>query len=53
MGLGDLDRHDPQLEQLVDERARNGAPLFHLSHLRGDLPHRERPDVEAEQLFIL
>ena len=53
MRLGDFDRHDAQLEKLVDQCARNNAPFFHYSHLRGDFPHREGSDTQAEQLFVL
>ena len=43
--LRDLDAHDPQLEELVDEGARDLGVLVHLPHERPDLAIRELVDA--------
>ena len=48
-----LDGHDPQGEQLIDERARNLALFVHLPYARPHLGLGERPNVGAQELFVL
>ena len=52
VALRDLDAHDAELEQLVDERARDLRVLVHLAHERPDFAIRELVDAVAEQPFV-
>jgi hypothetical protein len=52
VALGDFDAHDPQLEELVDEGARDLGLLVHLPHERPDLAIRELVDAGLEQPFV-
>ena len=51
--LGDLDAHHAQVEQLVDERARELRVLVHLADERRDLAARELEHAVAEQQLVL
>ena len=49
----DLDSHDAEPEQLVDERAGNGGVIVHLTDERADLAVGELVDAVADQaLFV-
>ena len=52
VALGDLDAHDAEVEQLVDERARDLGVLVHLADERPDLAVRELVHAVAEQPFV-
>ena len=51
-GLGDLDAHDAEIEQLVDQRPRDLRLLVHLADERPDLRLGELADAVAEQLLV-
>ena len=52
VGLRDLDGHDAEVEQLVDERARDLGVLVHFPHERPDLGLGELADAVAENDFV-
>ena len=52
VALGDLDAHDAELEQLVDELAGHLGVLVHLADERPDLAVGEFVDAVAEQRFV-
>jgi len=51
--LGDLDRHDTEVEELVDQRARDLGVLVHLADERADFAIREFVDAVAEKRLVL
>ena len=51
-GLRDLDAHDAEVEQLVDQRAGHLRPLVHLADQRRHLGFRERADVALQQALL-
>ena len=53
LGLGNLDRHDPQVEELVDELAGDVGLVVHLADVRADFAVREFVHTVAKQRFIL
>ena len=53
LGLGHLNPHDPQVEQLVDERSRDVGLLIHFPDVRTYFPIRELVHAVAEQGLIL
>ena len=53
VGFGDLDGHHPEVEQLVDERARNLRLLVHFPDERPDPGLGELPDAGPEQPLVL
>ena len=51
--FGNLDSHDAEPEQLVDERAGNGGVIVHLTDERADLAVGELVDAVADHaLFV-
>ena len=50
--LGNLDAHDAEVEQLVDERARDLRVLVHLADERPDFAIGELVDAVAEQPLV-
>ena len=53
VGLGNLDAHDAEVEQLVDELWRNLRVLVHLADERPDFAIGEFVDAVAEEGFVL
>jgi hypothetical protein len=51
--FGDLDAHDPELEQLVDEHPRNRGAVVHFADERPDLASGELRHGIAKQLLVL
>ena len=51
--LGDLDGHDAELEQRLDERLRNRRVLVHLPYEGPDLAVGELVDAVGEQLLVV
>ena len=52
MGLGDLDPHHAEVEELVDERARNLGVLVHFAHEGPDLRLGKCPHAVAENRLV-
>ena len=52
-GLGNLDRHDAQAEQLVDERTRNLRVFVHVADERPDLAVGEFVDAVLEETLVV
>ncbi len=52
VALGNLDAHHAQLEQLVDQRARDLGVLIHLADQRPDLPVGELVHAVAKDDFV-
>jgi hypothetical protein len=53
VGLGDLDAHRAELEQLVDEVPRNLRVLVHVVHARPDFAVGELVHAVTEEFFVL
>ena len=53
VALGDLDAHDAEIEQLLDEAVRNRRALVHLPDERPDFAVREFVDAVVKQALIL
>jgi hypothetical protein len=52
-GLRDLDRHHAEIEQAIDEGARDAGVLVHLAHQRPNLTIGECEHAVLEQPFVL
>ena len=52
VGLGDLDAHDAEVEQLFDQRLRDLRLLIHFADERPDLRGGELADAVAEDPFV-
>ncbi len=52
VGFGNLDAHDPKVEELRHELARDVRLLVHLADQRPDPPLSELADAAAEDLFV-
>ncbi len=53
VGFGDLDPHDVEREEAVEERTRNLARLIHLTDERTNLPVREFVHAVVNQPFFV
>jgi GH43 family beta-xylosidase len=51
-GVGDFDPHDAEIEQFIDEVARNLGVLVHVPDVRPDLPIREFVNTVPKQGFV-
>ena len=51
--LGNLDGHDTEVEQLVDQGVRDLTRFVHLADMGAHLRIGERPDVGSEKVLIL
>ena len=52
VALGNLDAHDTEIEQLVDERPADLRVLVHFAHVWTDFPTGEFVDTVAKQAFV-
>jgi hypothetical protein len=52
VALGNLDPHDPELEHLIDERARNLRVFVHLADQRANLAIGEFVHAVAKNDFV-
>ncbi len=53
VGLGDLDAHDAEIEEAIDERARNLGLFVHLADERLDLFLGKRADAVTKDDLVL